>query len=85
MPPLISKGIVAAFLFFMEVEMALYSIQKAEALINEYIPDEKYKKILIMKMCQNMSYETIGEAAGFSPSWVKQIVNRYRPDIMSML
>ena len=65
--------------------MALYSIQRAESIINEYIPDERYRSILIMKMCRNLSYESIGEAIGFSPSWVKQIVLRYRPEIESML
>lgn len=65
--------------------MALYSIIRAESIINEYIPDERYRSILIMKMCRNMSYESIGEALGFSPSWVKQIVLRYRPEIKSML
>lgn len=65
--------------------MALYSIRQAEALINEFIPDERYRSILIMKMCRNLSYESIGEATGFSPSWVKQIVLRYRPEIESKL
>lgn len=65
--------------------MALYSVQRAEDIIDEYIPDERYKQILRLKLCRNMSYESIGEATGFSASWVKQIVNRYRADIMSML
>ena len=65
--------------------MALYSIERAESVINEYIPDDRYRKILILKLCQNMSYEAIGEACGFSPSWVKQIVKRYRAEIMSLL
>lgn len=65
--------------------MALYSIQRAEAIIDEYIPDERYRKILILKICHNMSYEAIGEATGFSSSWVKQIVLRYRPEITAML
>ena len=65
--------------------MALYSIHRAESIINEYIPDERYRNVLIMKICKNMSYEEIGEALGFSPSWVKQIVRRYRPEILSML
>lgn len=65
--------------------MALYSIDRAEAIINEYIPDERYRKALILKLCRNMSYEAIGEETGFSPSWVKQIIKRYRKDILSIL
>ena len=65
--------------------MALYSTDRAEAVINEYVPDDRYKKVLFLKICKNMSYEAIGEACGFSPSWVKQIVKKYRTEILSML
>lgn len=65
--------------------MALYSIERAEAIINEYIPDERYRMVLILRICRNMSYEAIGEATGFSPSWVKQIIKKYRKEILQIL
>lgn len=65
--------------------MELYSTSRAEAVINEYIQDDRYKKVLFLKICKNMSYEAIGEACGFSSSWVKQIVKKYRSKILSIL
>ena len=63
----------------------LYSIKRAEEVIDEYIPNEKYRQVLKLRLCQNMGYEQIGEAVGYSTQWCKDLVKRYRAEILSLL
>ncbi|MBR6351715.1 MAG: hypothetical protein IKR93_05280 [Firmicutes bacterium] len=65
--------------------MKLYSRTRAAEVIDEYVPNEKYRCVLKLRLCEDMGYEAIGEAVGYSTQWVKDIVRRYRPEIMSLL
>ena len=65
--------------------MKLYSRTRAAEIIDEYVPNERYRRVLKLRICENMGYEDIGEAVGYSTQWVKDIVRRYRPEIMSLL
>lgn len=63
----------------------LYSIKRAADVIDEYIPDEKYRQVLKLRLCQKLPYERIGEKVGYSTQWCKDIVKRYKDDIFSLL
>ena len=65
--------------------MSLYSIKRAEEVIAEYIPKEEYRQVLIQRLCHKTPYEEISGAVGYSPQWCKEIVKRYRNEILSLL
>ena len=63
----------------------LYSIKRAEEVIDEYIPKEEYKQVLKYRLCQKTPYEEIGERVGYSTQWCKEIVKKYSADILALL
>ena len=63
----------------------LYSTKRVADVIDEYIPNERYRQILKLRLCQKIPYETIGEKVGYSTQWCKDIVKRYKEDIFSLI
>lgn len=63
----------------------LYSRTRAAEVIDEYIPNPKYREVLKLRLCEDMGYEAIAETVGYSPQWVKVLVTKYRKDIMALL
>ena len=65
--------------------MKLYSTKRLAEVIDEYIPSERYRLVLKLRLCENIGYEAIGEAAGYSPQWCKELVQKYKADLLSLL
>ena len=63
----------------------LYSIIRVAEVIDEYIPDERHRQVLRLRLCQNIGYEQIGETVGYSPQWCKDLVKRYKKEILALI
>ena len=65
--------------------MQLYSVKRAEEVIDEFIPKNEYKEVLKQRMCRKIPYEEIAESVGYSTQWCKEIVKKYRAALMALL
>lgn len=58
--------------------MREYSNSKMREAINEYVHDERYRRLFILIFCDGMTYEQAAERVSFSPQHVKKLVKDYR-------
>lgn len=65
--------------------MQIYSAKRLCEIIDDYVHDARYRKILKMRFCENITYEVIAEEVGFSTQYTKEIVKRYKAMLFSLL
>ena len=65
--------------------MLVYKNSDMTLAINEYVHNPKYRKILLLRFCDGMTYEEIAEESNYSPDHVKRLCRKYRPLLMSCI
>ena len=54
-------------------------------IIDEYIHHPRYRLVLRLRFCESMTYEEIGEQAGYTTQHVKELCRKYKPILISHL
>lgn len=65
--------------------MTTYSNTKMSNAIDEFVHHPRYRVILRLKFCDNLTYEEIGEEVGYTPDHVGRLCRKYKKLLMSCL
>ena len=62
-----------------------YTNTQMATAINEYVHNKRYRELLMLRYCDDLTYEEISEAVNFSPQHVKHICKTYKELLFSRL
>lgn len=66
-------------------EYLVYTNSEIKALINEYIHNERDRKILVRRFCDNICFEPLAEEFNLSVRQIKNIVYRHETILLKEL
>lgn len=65
--------------------MDFYSRSSMSNAINEFIPNQRYREVLLLRFCDGHTYEEISGITCYSTQHVKHICNAYKELLMDCL
>lgn len=65
--------------------MPQYNRFDMRRVIEEYVINPRYRKVLLLKLCEGYTYEETAEMTNYSTQHVKSICKQYKGYLLSLL